>query len=136
MSWICSVLTECRFRYFVPVNFICSLSGLTHFVRVVRPQIRSNLTKLRFVVLILPGFNKKRGTQLSSSFLLNWGTLPKKTIKYCFLRGGFEESFRNKKDSLSRVFFKLGRKDSNLRDGWTKTSCLTTWRRPIACVLL
>ena len=25
----------------------------------------------------------------------------------------------------------LGRKDSNLRDGWTKTSCLTTWRRPI-----
>ena len=29
----------------------------------------------------------------------------------------------------------LGRKDSNLRDGWTKTSCLTTWRRPITCLL-
>ncbi len=28
----------------------------------------------------------------------------------------------------------LGRKDSNLRDGWTKTSCLTTWRRPIMSV--
>ena len=24
----------------------------------------------------------------------------------------------------------LGRKDSNLRDAWTKTRCLTTWRRP------
>ena len=30
----------------------------------------------------------------------------------------------------------LGRKDSNLRDGWTKTSCLTTWRRPIAITIL
>ena len=30
---------------------------------------------------------------------------------------------------------KLGRKDSNLRNGWTKTSCLTTWRRPTASVL-
>lgn len=30
----------------------------------------------------------------------------------------------------------LGRKDSNLRDGWTKTSCLTTWRRPIAFIII
>ena len=30
----------------------------------------------------------------------------------------------------------LGRKDSNLRDGWTKTSCLTTWRRPNGLHLL
>ncbi len=30
----------------------------------------------------------------------------------------------------------LGRKDSNLRDGWTKTSCLTTWRRPIAITII
>ena len=29
LSWICSTLTECRFRYFVPINSICSLSGLT-----------------------------------------------------------------------------------------------------------
>gem|GEM_PF-5018265 len=29
-------------------------------------------------------------------------------------------------------FINLGRKDSNLRDAWTKTRCLTTWRRPIA----
>lgn len=28
----------------------------------------------------------------------------------------------------------LGWKDSNLRDGWTKTSCLTTWRHPITFV--
>lgn len=35
----------------------------------------------------------------------------------------------NKKLALRRVNW-LGRKDSNLRDGWTKTSCLTTWRRP------
>ena len=40
-------------------------------------------------------------------------------------------SLSNKKIILSRgLFFYLGRKDSNLRDGWTKTSCLTTWRRP------
>ena len=29
----------------------------------------------------------------------------------------------------------LGRKDSNLRDAWTKTRCLTTWRRPNGQVL-
>ena len=36
-------------------------------------------------------------------------------------------TFRHK---LPFKSLKLGRKDSNLRDGWTKTSCLTTWRRP------
>ena len=36
-----------------------------------------------------------------------------------------------KKDFLLEVFQKLGWKDSNLRNGWTKTSCLTTWRHPI-----
>ena len=29
----------------------------------------------------------------------------------------------------------LGRKDSNLRNAWTKTRCLTTWRRPIRQLL-
>ena len=29
----------------------------------------------------------------------------------------------------------LGWKDSNLRDGWTKTSCLTTWRHPTMSTL-
>ena len=29
----------------------------------------------------------------------------------------------------------LGRKDSNLRDAWTKTRCLTTWRRPITYII-
>jgi len=28
LSWICSTLTEFCFRYFVPVNKICSLSGI------------------------------------------------------------------------------------------------------------
>ena len=41
----------------------------------------------------------------------------------------------NKKLAFQRVNW-LGRKDSNLRDGWTKTSCLTTWRRPIAITIL
>ena len=43
----------------------------------------------------------------------------------------------NKKKTLKRESFNwLGRKDSNLRDGWTKTSCLTTWRRPIAITII
>ena len=42
-----------------------------------------------------------------------------------------------KKKTLKREPFNwLGRKDSNLRDGWTKTSCLTTWRRPIAITII
>ena len=38
---------------------------------------------------------------------------------------------------IKRAYYpiNLGRKDSNLRNGWTKTSCLTTWRRPNASVL-
>ena len=31
----------------------------------------------------------------------------------------------------SRVILNLGWKDSNLRNAWTKTRCLTTWRHPI-----
>ncbi len=39
---------------------------------------------------------------------------------------------------IKRAYYpiNLGRKDSNLRDGWTKTSCLTTWRRPIAFIII
>ena len=44
----------------------------------------------------------------------------------------FSSSLQEQKNTHSMVgiFIILGRKDSNLRDGWTKTSCLTTWRRP------
>ena len=30
------------------------------------------------------------------------------------------------------AFLNLGWKDSNLRNAWTKTRCLTTWRHPIS----
>ena len=36
-----------------------------------------------------------------------------------------------KKPANKLAGLKLGRKDSNLRNAWTKTRCLTTWRRPI-----
>ena len=31
---------------------------------------------------------------------------------------------------MSRFSLNLGWKDSNLRNAWTKTRCLTTWRHP------
>ena len=50
-SWICFMLTECRFRYYVPVNAICSLpefrfAEMSCFATPasassIRPQIRS-----------------------------------------------------------------------------------------------
>ena len=50
-SWICFMLTECRFRYYVPVNVICSLpefrfAEMSCFATPasassIRPQIRS-----------------------------------------------------------------------------------------------
>ena len=70
LSWICSTLTECHFRHFVPVNSICSLSGLTHFIRVVRTQIRSNLIR-NFVSLVLVNiipYYKRKNNKCHSSF--------------------------------------------------------------------
>ncbi len=39
---------------------------------------------------------------------------------------------------IKRAYYpiNLGRKDSNLRNAWTKTRCLTTWRRPNGLTLL
>ena len=44
---------------------------------------------------------------------------------HIYLNSAFECMLKN-----AILIENLGRKDSNLRDGWTKTSCLTTWRRP------
>ena len=41
-----------------------------------------------------------------------------------------------KKGFLMEAFLNLGWKDSNLRNAWTKTRCLTTWRHPIRYVLI
>ncbi len=38
LSWICSTLSEFRFRHFVPVNSICSLSGFTSLHPYANPQ--------------------------------------------------------------------------------------------------
>ena len=46
LSWICSTLTEFRNYTCGIVCSICSLSGITLFVRTVRPQIRWTLTKV------------------------------------------------------------------------------------------
>ncbi len=60
-----------------------------------------------------------------------------KIVSSNFVLNGPKISYEYKKpfDILAKGLsyqIKLGRKDSNLRNGWTKTSCLTTWRRPIA----
>ena len=46
-SWICFMLTECRFRYYVPVNVICSLPEF-RFAQYVR---KSALPTIRFLIL-------------------------------------------------------------------------------------
>ena len=46
-SWICFILTECRFRYYVPVNAICSLPEF-RFAQYVR---KSALPTIRFLIL-------------------------------------------------------------------------------------
>ena len=50
LSWICSTLSEFRFRHFVPVNSICSLSGFTSFHPYANPLswICSTLPEFRF----------------------------------------------------------------------------------------
>ena len=52
LSWICSVLTECRLRYFVPVNSICSLSGINAVRKSARPPEKAPLFGVRFSLYI------------------------------------------------------------------------------------
>ena len=56
-------------------------------------------------------------------------------LKVSNLRFESYQRLIKKRNPVEFLFFiNLGRKDSNLRDGWTKTSCLTTWRRPITSI--
>ena len=60
--------------------------------------------------------------------------LPKRTIKYSDSNLGSHPprpKEYKKRPTYVGLFYILGRKDSNLRNAWTKTRCLTAWRRPI-----
>ena len=63
LSWICFTLTECHFRYYVPVNDICSLPEF-HFVQYVRKSAKRKL----FVVFL--HINKKNTQRVF--FLFIW----------------------------------------------------------------
>ena len=75
-------------------------------------------------------------------YLMCKSTFGKSTPASARSRSNLKQSFALwfsssiKKDSLLEAFQKLGWKDSNLRNGWTKTSCLTTWRHPIRYVII
>jgi len=64
LSWICSTLTECRFRYFVPVNSICSLSG----INAVRKSARTPDKALPCGVLVCYIQNKKDNNKCHCPF--------------------------------------------------------------------
>ena len=76
------------------------------------------------------------GAEVSCSLAINGAfrlrvRLQPRLARAILTYGSHPPSNRKKQGLHCRPCFFLGRKDSNLRNGWTKTSCLTTWRRPI-----
>lgn len=58
-------------------------------------QSASDRLKAGLLRAIRPRNDENSSDQITQK---NTGTLPNKTIEYRFVRGGFEEYFRNKKD--------------------------------------
>ena len=101
-SWICFMLTECRFRYYVPVNVICSLPEF-RFAQYVRksalPTIRCLVDGVKRVCVFC--FAKALRTVLdywqfenlhSLSFaiakqlLISIFSLGRRSVRYCSLQ--------------------------------------------------
>ena len=82
-------------------------------------------------VKVLPwaqGCSKSRCALWSNAYVI-LNLFQDLSIVYCCINAS---QTKNSLKSFSKSFcINLGWKDSNLRDGWTKISCLTTWRHPI-----